>query len=47
MNGLIFLTERIGHPMLGIIIPAVILAVSIITTWMLYKKFSGKKNSIK
>lgn len=44
MENLIFLTERIGSPVLGIIIPAVILSISIITTWMLYKKFSGKKN---
>jgi hypothetical protein len=32
--------ERIGDPVLGIIIPAVILVISIITTWMLYKRFS-------
>jgi hypothetical protein len=32
--------ERIGDPSLGIIIPAVVLFVSILLTWLLYKKFS-------
>jgi hypothetical protein len=32
--------ERIGDPSLGIIIPAIILLISIISTWLLYKRFS-------
>lgn len=32
--------QRIGGPMLGIIIPAVILLVSAIVTWALYKHFA-------
>lgn len=34
--------ERIGDPLLGIIIPAVVLLISSILTWMLYKRFSKK-----
>jgi hypothetical protein len=33
-------TERIGSSILGIVIPAVILLMSVIFTWLLYKKFS-------
>lgn len=33
-------TERIGDPLLGIVIPAIILVISVILTWLLYKKFS-------
>lgn len=32
--------ERIGDPSLGFIIPGVILIISTLLTWMLYKKFS-------
>lgn len=32
--------ERIGDPSLGIIIPAVVLFISVLFTWLLYKKFS-------
>lgn len=32
--------QRIGSPLLGIIIPAIILGVSVFFTWLLYKKFS-------
>lgn len=35
-------TQRIGDPILGIIIPLLALAVSIILPLMLYKKFSKK-----
>lgn len=34
--------QRIGHPSLGIIIPALIFAVSFILTWMLYRHYSRK-----
>ena len=34
--------ERIGSPLLGIIIPAVILIIASILTWLLYKRFAGK-----
>ena len=37
--------ERIGHPSLGIIIPALVFAVSFILTWMLYKHFSRRPPS--
>jgi len=32
--------QPIGDPSLGIIIPGVVLLISIILTWMLYKHFS-------
>jgi hypothetical protein len=32
--------QRIGGPLWGIIIPAVILLVSIVVTWALYKHFA-------
>jgi len=32
--------QSIGDPSLGIIIPGVVLLISIILTWMLYKHFS-------
>lgn len=35
-------SQRIGHPSLGVIIPAVVFAVSFVLTWMLYKHFSRK-----
>lgn len=37
--------ERIGHPSLGVIIPAAVFAVSFILTWMLYKHFSKRPPS--
>jgi len=38
----VILTEmvRIGHPLLGILIPGAILLLSIVLTWFLYRKFS-------
>lgn len=39
---LILETQRIGDPILGIIIPLAALIVSIILPLMLYKKFSKK-----
>lgn len=33
---------RIGHPALGVVIPATIFTVSFILTWMLYKHYSRK-----
>lgn len=38
---ILFLTQ-IGPPVLGIIIPAAILVVSFLLTWILYRKFSRK-----
>lgn len=32
--------QRIGDPLLGIIIPAIILGLSVFFTWLLYKRFS-------
>ena len=34
--------ERIGSPILGIIIPGVVLVISFVLTWMLYRRFSKK-----
>lgn len=36
-------TQRIGDPLLGIIIPLLALIVSVILPFMLYKKFSKKQ----
>lgn len=33
-------TVRIGHPILGVIIPGVILIISFVVTWLLYRHFS-------
>ncbi len=33
---------KIGDPVLGIIIPGIILLVSVVLTWALYKRFSKK-----
>jgi hypothetical protein len=35
--------ERIGSPVMGILIPGLILLLSIVLTWMLYIRFSEKK----
>ena len=42
MSALILLqqTERIGSPVMGIVVPAVILLVSCVVTWALYKHFA-------
>lgn len=34
------LTKRIGAPVLGIIIPALILIIAVCLTWLLYRRFS-------
>ena len=34
---------RIGDPVLGIIIPGIILLISMVLTWTLYKRFSKKE----
>lgn len=38
----VILTEvvRIGHPLLGILIPGGVLLLSVVLTWVLYRKFS-------
>jgi len=36
---------RIGHPLLGIVIPAFVFAVSFVLTWWLFKHFSGRPPS--
>ena len=33
--------QRLGHPILGIIIPAVIFAISFFLTYWLYRRFAG------
>ncbi len=33
---------KIGDPLLGIIIPGIILLISMVLTWALYKRFSKK-----
>jgi hypothetical protein len=33
---------RLGSPILGIVIPAIVFAVSFVLTWMLYRHFSRK-----
>lgn len=38
-------SRRIGDPSLGIIVPAVLFAVSFLLTWMLYKHFSRRPPS--
>jgi hypothetical protein len=38
MNG--FTPERIGHPVLGYIIPAVIFIVSFLVAYLLYRHFT-------
>jgi hypothetical protein len=37
-------TERIGSPLLGIVIPLAIFVVSFIVTWLLYKHFSKRSH---
>ena len=32
--------QRIGSPIIGIVVPAVILVISCIVTWALYKHFA-------
>jgi hypothetical protein len=34
--------ERLGHPALGWIIPAVVFLLSFVLTWMVYRHFSQK-----
>lgn len=40
---LLFETQRIGDPILGIFIPAIVLLISTLLPILLYKKFSKKK----
>jgi hypothetical protein len=40
-------TDKIGDPILGIIIPGSILLLSIFVTWALYKHFSKSDNKKK
>ena len=37
------LQERIGHPLLGIIIPLLIFIISILLTWGVYRYFVKKQ----
>ena len=37
---IILLTKHIGHPSLGIILPALIFIVSFIAAWLLFRHFS-------
>jgi hypothetical protein len=42
MSGVLLLSASapIGHPALGVVIPAAILAVSFVATWLLHRHFS-------
>jgi hypothetical protein len=40
MNG--FTPERIGHPILGYVIPAVIFIVSFLVAYLLYRHFTAQ-----
>ncbi len=42
---LVYASQRIGAPWMGIVIPAAILVFSCWVTWALYKHFSGGKDS--
>jgi hypothetical protein len=35
--------ERIGSPVIGILIPGLVLLLSIVLTWLLYNRFSEKR----
>jgi hypothetical protein len=45
MISIIFTATRIGHPILGFIIPAFILIISIVLTFKLIRYFSKNQNS--
>ncbi len=32
--------QRLGHPILGVVIPAAIFAISFVLTWWLYRRFA-------
>lgn len=38
-------TEKIGSPILGIIIPGTVLIIAVVATYLLYRHFSGKTGS--
>lgn len=38
----VFAAQRIGSPILGVVIPAVIFLISFVLTWALYRHFSQK-----
>jgi lipopolysaccharide export LptBFGC system permease protein LptF len=40
MTALIFLAERIGSPLLGIFLPAIIFVFSFWVVWVLFKRFT-------
>jgi hypothetical protein len=40
MTTLLVLSERIGHPVLGIVIPAIVLIISFWIAWALFRKFT-------
>lgn len=35
-------TARIGSPLLGVVIPAIVFVFSFVVTWLLYRHFSRK-----
>jgi TRAP-type C4-dicarboxylate transport system permease large subunit len=39
-SALILQSTAIGSPLLGIIIPGVVLVISFVVTWLLYRHFS-------
>ena len=40
MGGILGQAARIGAPLLGVIIPLLVLGLSFIVTWLLYRHFS-------
>lgn len=42
MMAIVAQSMRIGPPILGVIIPAIVFLVSFVLTWMLYKHFSRR-----
>jgi len=37
---LLYVNEPIGHPLLGVVIPAVIFLISFTAAWLLFRHFS-------
>ncbi len=40
MTPAVLLGARIGSPILGVVIPAVVFLISFVLTWLLYRHFS-------
>ena len=42
MMALLTVPGRLGSPLLGVVIPAVVFGISFVLTWMLYRHFSER-----